>query len=131
MANEKYIAAVGRRKTATARVRLYDDKKQSFTINGQDIAAYLPTQEYINTAKSALDMSDKKNISVTAVVKGGGKAGQAEAIRHGISRALLKMSAELRPTLRAKGLLTRDPRRKERKKPGLRRARRAPQWSKR
>lgn len=131
MANEKYIGAVGRRKTATARVRIYNDKKKVFTINGQDIAVYLPTQEYINTAKAALEMADKSDMSVTAVVKGGGKAGQAEAIRHGISRALLKMSAELRPTLRAQGLLTRDPRRKERKKPGLRRARRAPQWSKR
>ncbi len=127
----KYIEAVGRRKKATARVRLYDNKKGEFLVNGVDCKEYLKTQKLVNIIKAPLEAVGKAEMSVSAIVKSGGLVGQAEAIRHGISRALIKEDAELRPTLKPLGFLTRDSRRKERKKPGLKKARRAPQWSKR
>ncbi len=121
----------GRRKTSVARVYLVPGKGQ-ITINKRDIDDYfgLETLKVIVRQPLALtDTADKFDVIVT--VKGGGFTGQAGAVRHGISRALLQADADYRPTLKAAGYLTRDPRMKERKKYGLKSARRAPQFSKR
>ena len=129
---KKYFYGTGRRKSSVARVRVYENGTGSIIINGRDINDYfgLDTLKLIvNQPLLATDMVGKLDIVVT--VAGGGVSGQAGAIRHGISRALLGLNAELRPTLKAAGFLTRDPRMKERKKYGLKAARRAPQFSKR
>jgi len=130
---KRYYYAVGRRKTATAQVRLYEKGKGEIIINNKDYTEYFPTVELQNTVVAPLELVGLAGkIDVSAIVKGGGIRGQAEAIRHGIARALIKINEEeYRKILRAEGYLTRDPRAKERKKPGLKRARRAPQWSKR
>jgi small subunit ribosomal protein S9 len=128
----KYIGAVGRRKTATARVRITPASKFSILINNREFDAYFPTAELRRTVKAAfeeVELADK--FSVTAMVKGGGISSQAEAIRHGIARALIIHNADLRTKLKVKGFLKRDPRAKERRKFGLKKARKAPQWSKR
>ncbi len=130
-AEHTFWRAVGRRKQAVARVRLMEGKGV-ITINGKNFDIYFPQsieQQLIQVPLVLVDMRAKWDVSVK--VAGGGFRGQAEAVRHGISRALLAMDPELRKTLRSEGLLTRDPRVKERKKPGLKRARRAPQFSKR
>ena len=125
------IQAKGARKTATALVGLVEGKGE-ILVNNKDYKEYFTTIEWQKTIEAPLVLSSHdKNINVIAKVKGGGKSAQSEAVRHGISRALEKMEPELRKVLKAEGFLTRDPRVKERKKPGLRRARRAPQWSKR
>ncbi len=127
----RYIEAVGRRKTATARVRLYPGEGQ-FIINDRPADRYfgrLIDRTVIRQPLALAGMEDRFNISVW--VRGGGETGQAEAIRHGLSRALLEVDPNLRPTLKAAGFLTRDARVKERKKPGLKRARKAPQYTKR
>lgn len=129
-----YVYAVGRRKTATARVRLYQntDKPDAHVeVNGQNHTEYFePT-----FAKEITDLLDlvtqEKGGHFTVKVEGGGKHSQAQAVCHGIARILVSLNEELRTLLKQKGYLRRDPRMKERKKPGLRRARRAPQWSKR
>ncbi len=129
----KYYEAVGRRKTATARVRITEAKTDSFVINrDQELEKVFPTSELQSVVKEALKESgvDSK-FAVSAVVSGGGVSAQAGAIRHGISRALLKFDEELKNKLKKAGFLKRDPRMKERKKPGLKKARKAPQWSKR
>lgn len=127
----KYFAAIGRRKTAIARVRLIPSEKQ-IIINGKDIKKYFPTQDLHIIVKAPLDMMGVlENFGVTAITKGGGIHAQAEAIRHGISRALVSFDPEFRKRLKKAGFLTRDPRMRERKKFGLKRARRAPQWQKR
>ena len=129
----KYYEAVGRRKTATARVRITEAKSDSFVINrDQELEKVFPTGELQSVVKEALKESgvDSK-FSISAVVSGGGVSAQAGAIRHGISRALLKFDEELKNKLKKAGFLKRDPRMKERKKPGLKKARKAPQWSKR
>lgn len=135
MAKEnKYIEAVGRRKTAVARVRITEAKQNSFTINSRTIDDYFKTPALQNAATEAIlkhAENIKKNFSVSAKVIGGGVNAQAEAIRHGIARALIKFDAELRPELKKAGFLKRDPRMVERKKFGLKKARRAAQWSKR
>ena len=121
---EKYFYATGRRKTSVARVRLTQGSGK-YLLDGKEIA--MP-----KIVKDALKLVGKDaSIDVSAKVSGGGKTGQAEAIRHGVSRALLVLNPEFRPTLKKVGYLTRDQREVERKKPGLRKARRAPQWSKR
>lgn len=128
----KYIAAVGRRKSSVAQVRLFDKGKGEITINDKPMKEYVPEldlRQIILSPLKLVDMKDKVNISV--IVTGGGKRGQSESIRLGIARALEKKDAELRKTLKVAGYLMRDSRVKERKKPGLKRARRAPQWSKR
>jgi len=121
----KYDNAIGRRKRAIAEVRLYPGKGK-IVINGVIVdpkkATFLKPLKYIGKLNT---------FDISAKVTGGGITGQAEAIRHGISRALLKYDSELRHTLKKAGYLTRDPREKERKKPGLKRARKAPQWQKR
>ena len=128
----KYIYAVGRRKTSNAQVRLYEGGKGVITINGRDISEYIPTKELRDLIMAPLVQFDMdKKADVTAVVKGGGMSGQSEAIRLGIARAMEKKDPDMRKPLKVEGFLTRDARKKERKKPGLKRARRAPQWSKR
>jgi small subunit ribosomal protein S9 len=128
----KYIYAVGKRKCAVARIRLLPKGKGEITINHKKSEQYLPDFELQEIIKSPLNLTDTKNkYDFYILVSGGGKKGQAEAIRHGIARALEKLNKELRKTLKVAGFLMRDARIKERKKPGLKRARRAPQWSKR
>ena len=130
---EKYIEAIGRRKTATARVRVYTErKKDGIVINDKKLEEYFPFvawQKYVKTPLEVTNLLGSVYLSVR--VKGGGVCAQAQAIRHGIARVLEKLDPNLRQTLKPLGLLKRDPRAKERKKFGLKRARRAPQWSKR
>lgn len=128
----KYYYGTGRRKSSVARVRLYENGTGSITINGRSIDEYfgLDTLKLVvNQPLMATNLVGKVDVVVS--VAGGGVSGQAGAIRHGISRALLELNPELRATLKAAGFLTRDPRMKERKKYGLKAARRAPQFSKR
>lgn len=132
MTKENVISAVGRRKTAIARVRLVRGGKGNVLVNNKPFAMYFPTfdmQRIVLEPLKAVGKESSYDVSVHAL--GGGAHAQAEAVRLGISRALLKEQADFRTTLKKLGFLTRDPRAKERKKPGLRRARRAPQWSKR
>ncbi|MDR0822021.1 MAG: 30S ribosomal protein S9 [Oscillospiraceae bacterium] len=126
-----YYYGTGRRKESTARVRVYPGSGE-ITINDRSIDDYfgLDTLKLIVRQPLALTGTIEK-FNITANVSGGGVTGQAGAIRHGIARALLQYSEELRPALKKAGLLTRDPRMKERKKYGLKAARRAPQFSKR
>lgn len=127
-----YIYAVGRRKSAVARVRLFTVGTGSFTVNKKSVEAYFSTFESQKIAREALEKIEAKGIyDVSAYVRGGGVAGQADAVRLGIARALVKFNEDFKKPMRSSGFLTRDPRVKERKKPGLKRARRAPQFSKR
>ncbi|MEK7509307.1 MAG: 30S ribosomal protein S9 [Patescibacteria group bacterium] len=130
MAEKKYIEAVGRRKTASARVRLASAKSTSIMVNDKNASDYFPLPVMVDTVNAPFKTVGGA-YTVTAIVKGGGHKAQAEAVRHGISRALTEMDAALRKDLKVKGYLKRDPRAKERKKFGLKAARRAPQWSKR
>ena len=129
---KKYFYGTGRRKSSVARVRVYENGTGAITINGRDINDYfgLDTLKLIvNQPLVTTGVVGKVDVAVT--VAGGGVAGQAGAIRHGISRALVLLNPEFRPALKAAGFMTRDPRMKERKKYGLKAARRAPQFSKR
>jgi len=129
---DKYIYAVGKRKRAIAQIRLFEKGKGEININEKPSQEYLPDPEMQKTILAPLELVDLKNkVNITVLVKGGGKRGQAEAIRHGIARALEISNKDLRKTLKVAGFLKRDARIKERKKPGLKRARRAPQWAKR
>ena len=131
-AHAKYLEAVGRRKTSMARVRITAGEAQSYLVNGRDIATYFPTPELQRIIMDPLTKSKiNAKFSVTVQAKGGGIHSQAEAVRHGISRALLLYDIELRKKLKKAGFLKRDPRMKERRKFGLKKARKAPQWSKR
>ena len=128
----KYSYGTGRRKSSVARVRVYENGNGSIIINGRDIDDYFGLETLKLIVRQPLvstDMLGKVDIVVT--VAGGGVSGQAGAIRHGLSRALLGINPEYRANLKAAGFLTRDPRMKERKKYGLKAARRAPQFSKR
>ena len=130
--DDRYFEATGRRKTATARVRLYTKGDKVAIVNDTPIKEYFGTESLVRLALDSLDkMKSLDRFRMVAVVKGGGIRAQAEAVRHGIARALTIFNPDYRKRLRKAGFLTRDPRMKERKKPGLRRARRAPQWSKR
>ena len=127
-----YHYGTGRRKSSVARVRLFPNGTGAITINGRDIDDYFGLETLKLIVRQPLDTTDTLGkVDIVATVSGGGVTGQAGAIRHGISRALLEMNAEYRPALKAAGFLTRDPRMKERKKYGLKAARRAPQFSKR
>ena len=127
-----YHYGTGRRKSSVARVRLFPNGTGTITINGRDIDDYFGLETLKLIVRQPLDATDTLGkVDIVATVTGGGVTGPAGAIRHGISRALLEMNAELRPVLKAAGFLTRDPRMKERKKYGLKAARRAPQFSKR
>jgi small subunit ribosomal protein S9 len=127
----RYYEAVGRRKRATARVRLYPGDGQ-IVINDRDVDDYFGRPQDRLQVVAPLRLTDNETrFNVSILVKGGGITGQAQAVRHGVSRALLHVEPGLRPVLRRAGFLTRDPREKERKKPGLKRARKAPQYTKR
>ena len=127
-----YHYAVGRRKSAIATVRLYPKGSGKIYVNGKAYTEYFPIDTDQITLASPLTVTSNEGATdITIHVKGGGTTGQAEAARLGIARALIIWNADLRPVLKAQGLLTRDAREKERKKPGLKRARRAPQFSKR
>lgn len=125
-----YIESVGRRKTAVARVRLSKLAK-GVVVNGKPIEKYLPTQELVQTALRPFHEKESKELGATIVVKGGGSSAQAGAIRHALTRAFVSYNPGDRKFFKDLGLLTRDQRKKERKKFGLKKARRAPQWSKR
>ncbi len=130
---KKYTEAIGRRKTVVAMVRLYEDKKSKKTeiwVNGKKVEDFFSIDELIKKTHDSLsDVSENYFISV--FVKGGGINAQSEAIRLGIARALVKINPLLRGGLKSKGFLKRDPRSVERKKPGLKKARKAPTWVKR
>ena len=127
-----YITAVGRRKTSTASVRIKAGTDDTVKVNGKSPLEYFKTNERAEIAIEALKKAESGAVySVSAHVSGGGIASQAGALRHAISRAIIKAEPNTRGTLKAIGFLTRDPRAKERKKPGLKKARKAPQWSKR
>ncbi|MBI4098571.1 MAG: 30S ribosomal protein S9 [Candidatus Magasanikbacteria bacterium] len=127
-----FVRALGRRKTAAARVRLVPSGTGIITINDRPLKNYFTLFELQDAVRAPLRTVGKEDVfDISIRVAGGGIRGQAEAARHGIARALIKWNADLRKSLKAEGFLRRDPRAKERKKPGLKRARRAPQWSKR
>jgi small subunit ribosomal protein S9 len=132
-----YIEAIGRRKTSTARVRISKATKNSITVNGKDAKEYFKTEDQrrliLDPIIKGLTGEGKKDVkwSVEVHVSGGGIHSQSEAIRHGLSRALVESDSELRGNLKSLGFLKRDPRAKERRKFGLKKARKAPQWSKR
>ena len=130
---KKYFYGTGRRKSSVARVRVYENGTGSIIINGRDIDEYFGLETLKLVVRQPLVTTDLVGkVDVVVTVAGGGVSGQAGAIRHGISRALLKVNeTEYKPVLKAAGFLTRDPRMKERKKYGLKGARRAPQFSKR
>lgn len=128
----EYIEAVGRRKTAVARVRLFENKKEVFTVNDRNHTEFFPIKALQKIVEEALrDIDIDKTFFVSIKVRGGGITSQAEAIRLGISRALVKLNPAHRAGLKKTGFLKRDPRVKERKKFGLKKARKAAQWSKR
>jgi len=129
---DKYFEAVGRRKTSVARVRLFKKDNGGFLVNDKDMPVYFPTEALQATAKESLNKVEMGNAFFVSVhVNGGGINSQAEATRLGIARALIKVDPGLRDVLKRAGFLKRDPRMVERKKFGLKKARRAPQWSKR
>ncbi|OHB15946.1 MAG: 30S ribosomal protein S9 [Candidatus Zambryskibacteria bacterium RIFOXYC1_FULL_39_10] len=128
---ERYIEAVGRRKTSVARVRITPSAKNTFKINDRDLVSYFPTAELRKVVEEALGKVKAGNFTITVVVKGGGVHSQAEAIRHGIARALVIHDESFKTKIKTAGFLKRDPRAKERRKFGLKKARKAPQWSKR
>ena len=131
--SEKYIETVGRRKTSVARVRITPQKnnaKTTFLTNEKELEVYFPVKEMQVISKQPLTSVPDK-FKITAHILGGGIHSQSEALRHGIASALTEYNSELRKTLKKAGYLKRDPRAKERRKFGLKKARKAPQWSKR
>jgi small subunit ribosomal protein S9 len=129
---KRYIEAIGRRKTASARVRITEADKETFVVNDKAIHEYFDTPSLVNTAHAALTHAGlTQKFSVSVKVLGGGIAGQADAVSHGLARALVIWDEELKKQLKKEGLLKRDSRKKERKKFGLKKARKAPTWSKR
>ncbi len=127
-----FLHSVGRRKSAIARVRLFPKGQGQVVVNNLDLQKYFPTADYQQVVLDPLKVTGLEGkVDVRVMVQGGGKSGQAVAVRHGIARAILQLDAELRKNLRTAGFLTRDSRVKERKKYGLKKARRAPQFSKR
>jgi small subunit ribosomal protein S9 len=129
---EQYYEGLGRRKAATARVRLHVGGSGTMTVNEKPIEEYFPRIGDVGLLSEPLQVTESEaRYDVTVHVSGGGVTGQRDAVRLGIARALLKIDPELRPILRKGGFLTRDSRVKERKKPGLKRARKAPQYTKR
>ena len=128
----RYIEAVGRRKTATARVRITPATKMSFVINDKDVKDYFVTEELQMIAQEAFTKAEVKDkFAVTVHENGGGIHAQAEAVRHGVSRILVARDEEIKNTLKKLGFLKRDSRQVERKKFGLKKARKSPTWSKR
>lgn len=130
--SSRYYEGVGRRKRAVARVRLFTKGEKEFLVNSKAYTEYFPTFELQFLADGALrKMKVGDKFMVVSKVRGGGVSSQAEAVRHGIARALVKFNADFRKRLKRAGYLRRDPREVERKKFGLKKARRAPQWAKR
>jgi small subunit ribosomal protein S9 len=127
----RYIEAIGRRKTSVAIIRLYKKGSGSIIVNDKKISDYFPADKVAIVMVPLKLTSTAKDVDLSIKTHGGGMTGQAEAARHGITRVLIKMDEKYKMALKAVDLLTRDARKKERKKPGLKRARRAPQWSKR
>lgn len=127
----KYIKAVGRRKTSVAQVRLFEGGKGIIVINDKKASEYFPGEDISAVTQPLKVTGHNRDFNFSIIVKGGGKKGQLIAVRLGISRAILALDPESKEALKANGFLTRDPRQVERKKPGLRKARKAPQWSKR
>lgn len=127
-----YYEAVGRRKTSTARVRVFmhSKKKNEITVNDKPLTEFFDVEELQTKVVAPLKVL-AGGADVSIKVQGGGTTGQADAAQLGLARALVKFDAELKKQLKDNGLLTRDPRQKERKKPGLKKARRSPQWAKR
>ena len=131
MAKESKYTAIGRRKRSVAKVTLTPGKG-NITVNGKDVKDYMPYETLVMDLVQPLELVDAKDkYDINVVVKGGGFSGQTGAIRLGITRALMLVNQENRPSLKAAGMVTRDARIKERKKYGLKKARRAPQFSKR
>ena len=128
---DRYIETVGRRKTSIARVRITPASKNHFEINGKELASYFLTKETIKVVEDAIREAGAGFFKVTATIKGGGSHSQAEALRHGIARAIVKSDESMRVKMKHAGFLKRDPRAKERRKFGLKKARKATQWSKR
>ena len=132
---EKYIEGVGRRKTSTARVRISESAKANFIVNGKEAREYFKTEGerrlVLDPMVKGMTGTSAKKFHVEVMVSGGGTHSQAEAIRHGLSRALVLSDSGLRGELKTLGYLKRDPRAKERRKFGLKKARKAPKWSKR
>jgi small subunit ribosomal protein S9 len=127
-----YIEAIGRRKTSTARVRITVASKNKITINDKDAKDYFPTKELSKIVHDVFETSKpEKDFDITVIVKGGGSHSQAEAVRHGIARALVEFDETFKANIKKEGYLKRDPRSKERRKFGLKKARKAPTWSKR
>ena len=131
MSTAEKTRAVGRRKTAAARVRI-ETGKGVITVNGRAMNEYFPVQIWQDIVRAPLEVTGKgEAFDVSVKVAGGGPKGQADAVRHGIARALIAWNPDFRPVLKAEGFLTRDPRAKERKKFGRYKARRGHQWRKR
>ncbi len=129
---KKYYEAVGRRKTAIARVRLFPGTKAGYEVNGKPLETYFPVKEMQFTATEAITHAKAaEKFHITVKLVGGGISAQSEAMRHGIARAILVYDIEKRGTLKKLGFLKRDPRAKERRKFGLKKARKSPQWGKR
>ena len=132
MAKDVTYRGTGRRKTSTARVILIPNGKGTITVNGKDVKDYFPYEVLVQDAVQGLQITETMgDFEIKANIKGGGFSGQAGALRHGIVRALIEASADYKPALKKAGLVTRDARVVERKKYGLKKARRAPQFSKR
>ncbi len=130
--SDQYYEGIGRRKTSTARVRLHTGGTGAVTVNDKPMAEYFGRQADSMKAVAPLKLAGaEQRFDVTVKVSGGGDTGQADAVAMGVARALLETDPELKPMLRKAGYLTRDARAKERKKPGLKRARKAPQYTKR
>ena len=127
----RFIGSIGKRKTATAQVRLYKNGKGAIVVNEVKMNQYFnPSQ--VSIVNQILKLTGHlRDLNFSAKVDGGGKKAQAQAVLLGMARTLIELDIELRPAIKAKGWITRDARKKERKKPGLKKARRAPQWAKR
>ena len=126
-----YIETVGRRKTSVARVRYFAKSGGGILVNDKKLSDYFPTDELRAIVESPMKKAKIEKYEITARLSGGGIHSQAEALRHGISRALIEVNPEMRGELKPLGFLMRDPRMKERRKFGLKKARKSPQWSKR
>lgn len=128
----KYFEGVGRRKTASARVRITKASKDSFEINDKTLDTYFPTIEMRERVKKALTkIGEHGSFTVTVKSIGGGISGQTDAVIMGLGRAIVLMKPEVKPAMKKEGMMTRDARAKERRKFGLKKARKSPQWSKR
>ncbi|MGB8816194.1 MAG: 30S ribosomal protein S9 [Minisyncoccia bacterium] len=130
--SKRYIETVGRRKTSIARVRITPSTKSSFTVNGKTLDEFFKTEKLKMIGTEAIKKFPlTSDFTITAKIIGGGSNSQAEALRHGLARAIIIYDATMRKDLKKAGFLKRDPRSKERRKFGLKKARKAPQWSKR